>query len=210
MGLVAGAQQPHVLLPRPPLLLASVTDACHPACAAEYDSTAPASFTALRFSDPKELMEAVGNAGLQDLECKELQVSRLGEIPSLLHKAMRQAISVLLPPLAAGRLLAEKRRVVGCNAPDAASHQGQWQGHGARVGMSSSVVRRAMTLLCGWCASMQAAVSKAQQQRPGEDVFGEARQKMQALLSANGCLTPAGDLDCCTNSCWLISAKKPG
>lgn len=116
----------------------------------EYDSTAPASFTALRFSDPKELMEAVGNAGLQDLECKELQVDFL-----LRNDVWWDAMLQMPLPI-------------------------------------------------------KAAVSKAQQQRPGEDVFGEARQKMQALLSANGCLTPAGDLDCCTNSCWLISAKKPG
>ncbi|EFN54936.1 hypothetical protein CHLNCDRAFT_134674 [Chlorella variabilis] len=116
----------------------------------KYDSTAPASFTALRFSDPKELMEAVGNAGLQDLECKELQVDFL-----LRNDVWWDAMLQMPLPI-------------------------------------------------------KAAVSKAQQQRPGEDVFGEARQKMQALLSANGCLTPAGDLDCCTNSCWLISAKKPG
>jgi hypothetical protein len=58
-------------------------------------------------------------------------------------------------------------------------------------------------------AALQEALTKAQEKRPGEDVFEEARGKMQALLSANGCLTPEGDLCCTNNLLWFITAKKP-
>lgn len=58
-------------------------------------------------------------------------------------------------------------------------------------------------------AAPQEALTKAQERRPGADVFGEARGRMEALLSGNGCLTPEGDLRCRDNMLWFITARKP-
>ena len=54
---------------------------------------------------------------------------------------------------------------------------------------------------------LQPALTKAQEQRPGEDVFEEARQRMQQLLTQKGWLTDAG-LRIPNNGCWFITAAK--
>jgi len=58
-------------------------------------------------------------------------------------------------------------------------------------------------------ALLQAALTKAQEGRPGEDVFGEAKLKMQERLQAGGWLGTDDALHCRDCFCWLISAVKP-
>lgn len=56
---------------------------------------------------------------------------------------------------------------------------------------------------------IKAAVQKAQEERPGEDVFEEARQRMEAALRQHGWLGDDGSMSSLHNSCWFITACKP-
>lgn len=53
------------------------------------------------------------------------------------------------------------------------------------------------------------ALLKAQEQRPGEDVFEEGRLRMERLATENGWLGEDGALRCTNNGCWFITARKP-
>lgn len=56
---------------------------------------------------------------------------------------------------------------------------------------------------------IKAAVTKAQEQRPGEDVFEEAKQSMKRRLLEKGWLSEDEALCVPGNGCWFISAVKP-
>lgn len=55
---------------------------------------------------------------------------------------------------------------------------------------------------------IQVAVTKAQEQRPGEDVFEEAKQNMKRRLLEKGWLSEDEALRVPGNGCWFISAVK--
>ena len=63
---------------------------------------------------------------------------------------------------------------------------------------------------CVFAASraLQVAVTKAQEQRPGEDVFEEAKQNMKRRLLEKGWLSEDEALRVPGNGCWFISAVK--
>jgi hypothetical protein len=55
---------------------------------------------------------------------------------------------------------------------------------------------------------LQVAVTKAQEQRPGEDVFEEAKQKLKRRLLEKGWLSEDASVRVPGNGCWFISAVK--
>lgn len=56
--------------------------------------------------------------------------------------------------------------------------------------------------------AIKAALTKAQEARPGDDVFEEARLKMQQMLVAGGWLNEQEALSM-QASCWFVTARKP-